>query len=148
MAKYLEPFEDTQDLFTEKIKEAGLSQHLTITIVVNNTAKDIFKVNKTNDLFKHRSGDDVLIVLNEQIFDQLPDDQKSIVADEALAEISYDTENDKLVITKPTFVAHDGVLNKYGYDVLKVVRESIKTLYQVEKQREDEAKAAKTKGKR
>lgn len=148
MAKYLEPFEDTQDLFTQKIKDAGLSQYLTITIVVNNTAKDIFKVNKTNDLFKHRSGDDVLIVLNEQIFDQLPDDQKSIVADEALAEISYDTENDKLVITKPTFVAHDGVLDKYGYDVLKVVRESIKTLYQVEKQREDEAKAAKTKGKR
>ena len=148
MAKYLEPFEDTQDLFTKKIVAAGLSNYLTITIVVNNTAKDIFKVNKTNDLFKHRSGDDVLIVLNEQIFDQLPDDQKSIVADEALAEISYDQENDKLVITKPTFVAHDSVLDKYGYDELKVVRESIKTLYQVEKQREDEAKAAKTKGKR
>jgi hypothetical protein len=57
MAKYLEPFEDTQDLFTKKITQAGLSNFLTITIIVNNTAKDIFKVSKTNDLFKHRSGD-------------------------------------------------------------------------------------------
>jgi hypothetical protein len=65
-----------------------------------------------------------------------------------LAEISYDTENDKVTIVKPTFVAHDGVLDKYGYDVLKVVREAVKTLYQVEKQKEDEAKAAKTKMKR
>jgi TRAP-type C4-dicarboxylate transport system substrate-binding protein len=148
MAKYLEPFEDTQDLFTKKIKEAGLSNFLTITIIVNNTAKDVYKLLKPNDLFKHRSGDDILIIINEQIFDQLPDDQKSIIADEALAEISYDTENDKVSIVKPTFVAHDGVLDKYGYDVLKVVREAVKTLYQVEKQKEDEAKAAKTKMKR
>lgn len=147
MAKFDEPFEDTQELFNTKIAAAGLAQNVVITLVINNTAKEVFKVVKTNDLFKHRSGDDVLIVLNDKIFDQLTDDQKSIVADEAVAEISYDLENDKVVITKPQFVAHDSVLDRYGYDELKIVRESIKSLYDVEKQKADEEKSLKTKRK-
>ena len=46
MAKFEEPFEDTQDLYNEVIKTAGLDQYVNITILVNNKAKELFKINK------------------------------------------------------------------------------------------------------
>lgn len=149
MAKFEEPFEDTQALFTEVINNAGLDNYdVNITLLTNNKAKELFKINKANELLKFRTGDDVIIVLNEKIFEQLPDDQKRIVVEEAIAYISYDSENDKVVITAPDFIAHSGILRKHTFDTIDVVRESVKTLYQAEKQAEDEAKAATEKGKK
>ena len=133
MAKFDEPFEDTQALYDEKIKAVGLDQFINITVVVNNTAKELFKVNKANDLLKYRTGDDVLIVLNEKIFEQLTDAQKHIVVEDSLASIHYDTEKDRLVITKPDVIAYSGILSKFTFETWNVVRESIKTLYAAEK---------------
>lgn len=148
MAKYEEPFEETQDLYNKVITRAGLSNLINVTILANNKAKELFKVNKANELLKFRTGDDVIIVLNEKIFDQLTPEQRVIVVEESIASLSYDTEGDKLIITKPDVVTFSGVLSKYTFETWNVLRESIKTLYTVEKQAEDEAKAASAKPKK
>ena len=148
MAKFEEPFEDTQDLYNEVIKTAGLDQYVNITILVNNKAKELFKINKANELLKYRTGDDIIIVLNEKIFEGLTEDQRRIVVEESLASIHYDMENDKLVITKPDVVTFSGVLAKHTFDKWETLRESIKTLYAAEKQVEDEAANATSKGKK
>jgi len=148
MAKFEEPFEDTQDLYNEVIKTAGLDQYVNITILVNNKAKELFKINKANDLLKHRTGDDIIIVLNEKIFEGLTEEQRRIVIEESLASIHYDMENDKLIITKPDVVTFSGVLAKHTFDKWEALRESIKTLYAAEKQVEDEAANATSKGKK
>lgn len=141
MAKYQEPFEETQDLYDQLIEEAGLSNYVNITILSSDKSKEIFKVNKANELLKYRTGDDIIIVLNEKIFDQLTDEQRKIVAEESLASIHYDTEKDKIVITKPDVVTFSGILSKYSFDTWNVLKESIKTLYTAEKQQEDEVAA-------
>jgi len=142
MAKYEEPFEDTQNLFNEIISDAGLENFLNITLLSNDKAKDIFKITKANELLKFRTGDDVIIVLNEKIFGLLSENQQRITVEEAVANISFDSENDKVVITQPDFTAHSGILRKHGFEVINVVRESIKSLYQAEKEREDESKSS------
>jgi hypothetical protein len=138
MAKYEEPFEDTQSLFNEVIETTGLNNYMNINVLADNKAKDIFKVNKSNELLKYRTGDDVNIILNESIFDKLTNEQKRIVVEEAIAYISFDTEKDKVVITKPDFIAHSGILRKHTFNTVEVVRESVKTLYQAQEQEEEE----------
>ncbi len=141
MAKYEEPFEETIDLYNQLIEQAGLSNFVNITILTNNKAKEIFKVNKANELLKYRTGDDIIIVLNEKIFDQLTDEQRVIVAEESLASIHFDGEKDKIVISKPDVVTFSGILAKYSFDTWNVLKESITTLYNAEKQEEDEVAA-------
>lgn len=138
MAKYEQPFEDTQEIFNVAIDATGLQNYINITVLSNNKLKKIFDVIKANELLKFRTGDDVFIILNEKIFEGLTDEQKAIVAEQALAFISFDTENDKLVITKPDFLEHTGILSKYGFEIINVLKESIKTLYQAEEQDEAE----------
>lgn len=141
MAKFEEVFEDTQALFTDLIKKADLERVVNIKILANNKLKEIFKVVKTNDLVQHMTHEDIIILLNEKIFEQLTDEQKTIVAEQSLASLSYDHDNDKLVITKPDVIAHSGILRKYSYATIEVLMESIKTLYQAEKEEADAAES-------
>jgi hypothetical protein len=140
-SKFVLPFEDVQEIFSDLIAKTGLeNQDINITIVVNNKSKKIFDVVKANDLLKFRSGDDVLIILNEQIFEKLTVEQQKIVAEQALAYISYDGEKDKIVITKPDFIEHTGIIAKYGFETINVLKESIISLYQAQEQDEEENK--------
>jgi len=57
------------------------------------------------------------------------------------------SDSDTVSLEKPDFNTHTGVLQKYGDQSVIQLHESIKSLFDAKKQREDEEKAA-TKGKR
>lgn len=139
MAKYREPFEDTEDLFKTVLSETGLEHLVNVTVLSQDNLKEITKVSKANDLIKHMTKYDVVVLINEVIYDQLTDAQKRIVVEEAISHISFDTENDKLTISKPDFVAHSGVLRKFGFETLQTLRETVKSLYQAQKETDDES---------
>lgn len=141
MAKYEEVFEDTQTLFTEMIDKSGLNS-INITVLANNKAKELFKINKANDLLKYRTDDDIIIVINEKIFEKFSDEQKMIIVEEAIANIHFDFDKDKVVITPPDFVAHTGILRKYGFEKIDVIRETTHLLFESEREAEEERKAA------
>lgn len=147
MAKFEEPFESTQTLYNQAIQNADLARFVNITILTNNKAKEIFKVIKANDILSHIASTDIVIVVNEKILEKLTPEQQVIVVEESLASIHFDTEANKIVITKPDVVTFSGVLSKHTFATWNILRESIKTLYQAEKQAEDERKAATEKAK-
>jgi hypothetical protein len=139
MAKFEEPFEETQALYDEKINAIGLNNYMTITVIVNNMAKDIVKVTKASEMLKYRCKDDIIIILNEKIFDQLTPEQREIVVEDSLAGIHYDNEKDKLVVGKADFSTFSGLLKKYGAEQCVELKELIKLIYSQEREAEAEA---------
>jgi hypothetical protein len=71
----------------------------------------------------------------------LTDEQRTIVAEESLSSIHFDSEKDRIIISKPDVVTFSGILAKHSFDKWNVLRESITTLYNAEKQEEDEVAA-------
>jgi hypothetical protein len=140
--KYEQPYPETQELYTQAINDANLAQFVNITILSNNKAKEIFKVAKCSETENFKTGDDINIFVNEKVLDGLTPEQRLIVVEESIASISFDSENDKIVISKPDVVTFSGILSKHSFETWNVLRESIKTLYAAEKQAEDESKAA------
>lgn len=145
MAELIAPFSETEDLYAEVIAKHGLDKFMRIVIVSDNKLKDLFKVVKSSPLLKYRSGDDINIIINETIFDGLTDEQRNIVVEESLAGIHYDTEKDKIVITKPDVVTFSGILSKYGFEKWNLLRETTISLYNTEKDNEDKAASATSK---
>jgi hypothetical protein len=141
MAKCEAPYDDTLDLYNQLIEKAGLANYLNITILADNKQKKIFTVKKCSDTEKFKTGDDINIIINQNLLDQLQPDQIQVVMEESLAGIHYNTEKDKLELTSPDVITYSGVLTKYGFEKWNVIRESIITLQQAEKQQEDENKA-------
>lgn len=136
MAKFEEVFVDTQALFATHISESGLEQVVNIKVLANNTLKEIGKVVKANDLLKHMTNEDVIILLNEVIFEGLEDEQKKMVVEDLLAQVYFDPEKDKLTLIKPDFIAFSLIIQKYSFEKYLVLKESIKTLFNVAEEQE------------
>lgn len=135
MANYEIPFEDTLSIFEGLIAKYDIDRYIRVKVLTNNSLKkDVIKVSKANDIAKFETNNDIYLVVNESIFEQLTEEQKVIAVDEALASIHYDTEKDKLTVVQPDVKTHSGVLLKYGYDKYDVLRESVKTLYNAQKE--------------
>jgi hypothetical protein len=141
MSKYSEVFQETQDLYDELLEKTGLSHYINVSLLSDDKSKEIFKISRCCETEKHKTGDDINITINEKIFDQLTQEQRVIVAEESLAGLHFDSEKDKLVISKPDVVTFSGVLSKHTYEKWLILSESLKTLYNVDKQKEDESKA-------
>jgi hypothetical protein len=79
MAKFEEPYEDIESLFNDVItNHSTLPPSVNIKLLADNKLKKIFKVMRANDLVKYRTGDDVFIIINQNIFEQLEEQQKFI----------------------------------------------------------------------
>ena len=145
MAKIVKASEELENLF-DKVKDSTTLkdwQWLRFEVLCNNKQKQLYKIVKTNDIVEILTeGVNFAVVFNEEIFDQLPDDMKEIVIIELLGGVSVD-DNDKVSLVKPDFTTYTGVLQKFGHDPIIRLHESIKSLYDAQKQKDDEEKAAK-----
>jgi len=129
MAKFEEVFEDTQELFTRFVDQIDNLREVNIKILANNQLKEIGKVIKANDLLRHMTNEDIVILLNESIFEKLDSSQKEMLIEELIAQIYFDAEKGKVVIVKPDVITFSLLLLKYGYDSYKILHESIKALF-------------------
>ena len=129
MAKFEEVFEDTQALFTNHTNQIDSLREVNIKILANNRLKEIGKVVKANDLLKHMTSEDIVILLNERVFEQLDDVQKEMVVEELVASVYYDSEKGKVSLIKPDINTYSLLLRKHGYPNYEILHESIKALF-------------------
>jgi len=87
----------------------------------------------TLKLFNFMTDYDVIIQINEPIFDQLEDNQKDYIVKDLLAQVVYDIEKDKLTIVKPDITTFSGVLRQYDIDTYSGIKESIASLLEQKK---------------
>lgn len=144
MAKFEAASEDVEKIFDEVRFNTTIPQWVEFKVLCNNKQKkEMIKIFRNNDLVQILTeGLHFAVVINESIFNQLPDDLKKMAIDEALALVGI-SDTDALSLEKPDFNTSTGVLQKYGDKPIITLHESVKSLYDAEKQKEDEEKAAK-----
>ncbi len=139
MGKYAEPHSGTIELVEQVLSKSFLSTAgITIKVLVDNKLnKKPVKAVGANELLKHETGNDVYLFINEIILDELynVDNEYPLIAiEEALCGIKYDTDKGTVSTnTEEEVKSFKGVLRKHGFEKYDSVDESIKTLYQVEK---------------
>lgn len=143
MAKIEKASEDVLELFEKVRDNTTIPQWIQFEVLCNNKQKELYKIVKTNDIVEILTdGVNFAVVFNEEILGELPDDMKEMAIVECLAGVSV-SESDAVSLEKPNFNTHTGVLQKYGHEPIIVLHESIKSLFDAKKQREDEEKAQK-----
>lgn len=147
MAKIEKASEDVVNLFDGVREKTNIPQWLLFEVLCNNKQKELYKITKLNDVVEVLTdGVNFSVVINEEILDELPSDMQEMALEECLAGVSV-SETDAISLEKPNFNTHTGVLQKFGHESVITLHESIKSLYDAKKQREDEERAL-TKGKR
>jgi hypothetical protein len=136
MAKFQEVFEDTQALFTNFVAQIDSLREVSIKVLANNTLKEISSVTKASEILKFMTEEDVIVQINEEVFEQLSPEQQLIVVEETIARIYFDMEKSKLKILKPDFTGFSGVIEKHGFTKVNELFITIKAVFAA---REEEA---------
>lgn len=143
MAKHELATGEVEDLFYEVLDNTTINNWVEFKVLINNKQKEVCKLWKTTELVQALADDlNIAVIVNEDIFNQLPIEMKRMVYDEMLAGVQI-SDSDAVSIDKPDFNTYTGVLAKYGDNEIIKMHESIKSLYDAMKQKEDEEKAQK-----
>jgi len=147
MAKIEKASEDVVNLFDEVKGKTSIPQWVMFELLCNDKQKELYKISKLNDVVEVLTeGVNFSVVFNEEILDGLPEDLQQMAIEECLAGVGV-SESDAISLDKPNFNTYTGVLQKFGHESVITLHESIKSLFDAKKQREDEEKAT-TKGAR
>ena len=148
MAKIEKASEDVVNRFEEIREKTSIPHWIQFEVFNNNKQKELYKINKTNDVTEVLTdGINFTVVFNEEILDGLPDDMKEMAVVECLTGVSI-SDSDAVSLEKPDFVTHTGVMKKYGDESVIRFKESVISLFDVKKQKEDEEKARTKKSKK
>ncbi len=137
MSRIVKASDELINLFNSVRKKTTIPVWVQFELLSNNKQKTLYKIMKTNNVVEvMTNGVNFAIIFNELIFNELPDDMKVIAIDECLAGI-YVNNYDNIYLEKPNFNTYISILQKYGHDSIIRLHESIKSLYDVKKQNDD-----------
>lgn len=141
MAKIEKASEELVKQFHEIRNNTAIPHWIEFELFCNDKQKELYKINKTNDVTEVLTdGVNFTIVFNEEIFDGLPEDMQNMSIVEALAGVNV-SDSDTVSLEKPDFVTYSGMMTKYGDAAVIRYKESITSLFDQKKQKEDEEKA-------
>lgn len=126
MANYTEVSPETEELFREAIKEKELKEYIDFILISDGELKTVTAIKK-DALTKYLTDADIMIIINDDIFDMLEDDQKKIVIDEFFAPISYNTKKESIEIGKTNLNTFMSIVSKYKYENYERLQETIKS---------------------
>jgi hypothetical protein len=135
---YTDISKETEQIFNKFIDQADLQRVVNVKFLGCPELKQIGKVVKANDLLKFMTDNDVIILINEVIFDKLEQEQKELVVQELIAYVGYDFEKGKVVITQPDVNTFSLLLQKVGSEKYLKIQEVIRLAFEQLKDKESE----------
>lgn len=141
MAKLINISPETEKIFDGVLNNTTIPQWVEFKLFCDVSQKEMCKIVKANNVVKTLNEIDFVVTINEDIFDMLPEEMQKIAIDECLTGVGV-SDSDALSLNKEDFNTHTGVLQKYGDEKIISLHESIISLYDAKKQKDDEEKAA------
>lgn len=149
MAKLFKLSDETQNLIDKVAAEFGLSNYVNIKCFGINKQKQVIKVKKASPTEEGmgNSTDCVIMVVAEDILIRLNEEQQDLLVRDALSQVFYEDEKDKILVMQPELCVTLGGWQKWGDKLITAQETAILTRQQMEEE-ERERKAAEKESKK
>lgn len=124
--------EDLKSLVINTVKAAGLENVVDVKpIRMISSSANIVEVVKGNALTELFAGEVIAVAIFEDAMNLMTDEGKVMMIENAIAQINYDIDKDKVNIVKPELNIPLGMYRKYGDEIVKTIEASIIAVDQV-----------------
>ena len=114
MDKYYELQEETIDFFKNIFNQKAFPINLDFVFVGNSKQKGLIKLSKVPDHFEFLMNKNLLIFINEELFDAFDDECRKILFEQEIDKLTVDIEKGKIKMIKPDLSTFSGIVNKFG----------------------------------
>jgi len=138
MAKYIDVDSDYEEMFQEAFMTKELDMILTLKVIAVDKQKDVIKPTKASDVVRYLNGIDVFMFLNQEVFQKLEEVSQRVLVEEAIAQIKFDVEKEKLTIDKGDIHTPSLFLKKHTLDTYLAVQQNVsQVLEQMKEEKND-----------
>ena len=137
--------DDVKEVLDEVIAKTSLEQFMNILYYAVPKQKGVVKVSKLNPIGEavSKMPGTVVITVAEEIFERLNPNQQKMLVEDAIGQILYDDEKDKITIEAPAITMTVGGWKKYGAELANAYELSLLTAQQLEEEKKEAKEAAK-----
>lgn len=130
--KFYDLSDDVIATFTEVYNAKSFPINIGFKFVGASKQKQLIKLKKLTDDMQYVVGKDIIVFINEDLFDKFDEEAKRILIEQELDKIWIDANSGKIKTVKPDLTTFSGIVNKYGIE--KVARANqVEDLYQQQK---------------
>jgi hypothetical protein len=149
MAKLFKLTDETENLISKVATEFGLTNYVNIKCFGVGKQKQVIKVKKASPTEEGMGNttDSVIVIVAEDVFIRLTDEQQELLVRDALSQVFYDTEKDKIIVIQPEVTVTLGGWQKWGEKLIATQETAILARQQMEEE-ERERKAAEKESKK
>lgn len=115
-------------------KSFAMPMDIKFVFVSNSKQKRLIKISKIADTYSYLLNSDILVVFNEDYFDNFDDQSKLILIEQEIDKIEFDLEKGTIKIKEPEINTSSGIIEKFS---LKLVENANRLQKEYEKQRKD-----------
>ena len=117
----------------------AMPMDIKFTFVANSKQKKLIKISKIADTYSYLLDSDILVIFNEDYFENFDDNSKQILVEQEIDRIEFDLEKGTFKIGKANFSSNRGIIEKYTYKQVQRAVE-IEKLYEQQKKDEQQNK--------
>lgn len=145
MAKIFEANDENKELILNVAKDAMLDSYMTIKILATDKQKQVIKVKKSSPIEETlgKCTDSIVVIICQPVFDELSDEQRELIAKDALSCVSYDLDKSKIIVTQPEIACTIGGRQQLGNNLLDALETAVLVAQQIEERKKQEKEAKK-----
>ena len=130
--KFYDLSDDVISSFNEIYNAKSFPINIGFKFIGASKQKELIKLKKLADDLQYIIGKDIIVYINEEIYDKFDDESKTILMEQELDKIWIDANSGKIKTVKTDLNTFSGLVNKYGFD--KVARANqVEDLYNQQK---------------
>jgi hypothetical protein len=117
MDKYYELSDETITSFKTVYAKKSFAIDIKMKFIGNSKQKSLIKVTKISDQFQFLIKSDILVSINEELFDKFTDDiMIEILFAQEIDKLSINMDSGAIKMVKPDLNTFSGIVNKYGIE--------------------------------
>lgn len=116
--RYTETSEDVKEKFLEIYRKQEVFSGVRFSFTCDVKQKKLITLSKINDKYKFFMESDILVVINEALYEKFDDLDIKVLFEQEISTIYIKGETDKITFIKPDVVTFSGILQKYGIEVV------------------------------
>jgi len=129
--------DDAIEYFNKVEKSFALPMDVKFVFLSNNKQKKLIKLSKLSDTYSYLLDADIMVIVNEDYFDNFDDQTKIILVEQEIDKIEFNMDKGTITIKEPEINTSYGIIEKY---TLKLVENANKLQKEYESQKKDKQK--------
>lgn len=116
--RFVEISDEVKEHFNDVYLKKSFPFKIGFKFICDTKLKQMIKVQKLSDMYQFLIEKEILVLVNEDLYDRMDEESQNILFEQELDKIAINSESGKITMNKPDLVTFSPIMQKYGHEAV------------------------------